>query len=98
MNTVRTLSLPIDKLGWLYRNANRDPGEKDERGNQVRPPAPYIPLTDCLTYQRKGQSLTAKEPENAAWDYTLQGAMANREAWQSWVKSKTETFHPNKEI
>lgn len=76
---VAMLTLPTDKLGWMYANANRDPGEKD--GDRVvRPPAPPMELDLFRTYGRHRKTLAAKD----GWDSSLLGARADRGAWEAW--------------
>lgn len=76
---------PIDKLGWIYANKNRDPGEKDSNGSQVRPPAEIIPISDFRTLYVKRGTLAAKVPK---YDHVQMGAITDKSAWMSWVQGK----------
>lgn len=98
MNEIALLTFPVDKLAWLYANSNRDPGEKDKDGRQVRPPAPVMDIEEFRTYSRKVKRTLAAKDGNQEWDGSLLGAKASKEAFQAWAGVKAGAiFIPKKE-
>jgi hypothetical protein len=96
LQELELVALPIDKLAWIYSNANRDPGEQGKR-----PPAPPMELDVFRTYYtRRNSVLESKGPKQGVreWDYTLLGAKASKSEFVSNFGGKShEVFIPHKE-
>lgn len=81
MRDLGQRELPLVQLAWLYSNANRDHGEKDEKGNVIRPPAPVIAFDEFRTVRRLAKSLAAKDsvPSDYGGPHNWLGANAIKE-------------------
>jgi len=81
MERLELSEYPIARLGWLYVNAHRDPGDA-ERG---RPPAEPVPFEECLVFakRRKGKGLVTKDTPQPGGAHNYRGAKADRAAFEA---------------